>query len=1226
MSRSYIYDAFISYRHTTLDKAVAERLQRLLEGYVPPKSMDNSRKFEKWRIFRDETELPTSSDLGGDIKTALENSKYLIVVCSNTTRHSRWCMEEINYFKSLHGGSTKNIITLIAEGEPSEVFPPELCCEEVTQSGQGGEAVYSKRIVEPLAASVAAPTQKESLKKLKTEFLRIAAPMLGCGFDTLYNRSQRRHNRRILTTAAAIVAAMTVLTTYSSAMLIKINNQNLQLEEKTAQLNESNSTLSQKNDELDRTNTELDDTNKTLENTNADLEKKTKEAQDNLSEANRQRNAANKNLTEANTQRKKAEDNLTEANRQKKIAENNLAEANRQQKAAQENSEKANRQQKIAEDNANEAERQREIALANAKEANEQRAAAQENEKEANRQRETAEQNMRVAVENENRANAANKSLRIKNSEILTEQANLYLKNAETKKAIETALAAMPEDENDDMPINPSTERVLAAATGAYSTEPTVINSMFTASAYVNFVEFSDDGSRIVASDTVGNIYLIDYDKQELIRTFSATEVFGKKSNIGLDIILNGSAAYAGNGKKFIAFDLSDGTITAQKDVGWSYNYDKFSVGDAADIVFVSSYWDFICFNKSGGVIATGDDFNIKVNTDKSECIVSDDGNVYVISPDDGKIFKINPYAKTAAEYPIDIKADDKILSVYESGDCIYINASDGEEKLVSDNGYDYKIICEDKKSMSEKWRTDYHCDNSQTFGLNEMFTMTHKMNEKEYKLGETQNMLKKSGVIVITRNEILAFDIQSGEKYVQTQFDEPALYAWHKPNTSWFSVATENKIGLQCVIISPETYVTVGLFTNQNAMEYIAFCDDYKIAYAGKNSPNISVYHKADSGNYKILNDIEHKYSSQFCALDSGMFGLYYTEYSKDDSKTKQDYFVIYDTEKEKTAAKLGCDISVRLVETDGDRFILCGTDKQYNSFVEIIGKDGTVTNKINMSDGYKECFGDVWVSSSDVKVGIRDNKVRLYNKIGIIEKDLNEYEWKIVYKPTETVGDFSVGESSAAYVIKGDDSAAIGYIENDSYDMNYVKSGGETARFENSEIQKICTSRDGETAAFVSANGFVGIYKSGGDDYNKIVFNKNEISPTDMTFVPNGDAVIVLCANGDIIRFDLNSMQIGGKYSSSETVQSYSRIEFIDDKTFAVKSYGDGYSNKTQLIDSDYMQVKAETENLKVFIKNDKKMIAEAYLDGERRYVMFDYLSGFDLIDFAKRTKEKF
>ena len=83
---------------------------------------------------------------------------------------------------------------------------------------------------------------------------------------------------------------------------------------------------------------------------------------------------------------------------------------------------------------------------------------------------------------------------------------------------------------------------------------------------------------------------------------------------------------------------------------------------------------------------------------------------------------------------------------------------------------------------------------------------------------------------------------------------------------------------------------------------------------------------------------------------------------------------------------------------------------------------------------------------------------------------------------------------------------------------------------------------------------------------------------------------------------------------------------IEFIDDKTFAVKSYGDSYSNKTQFIDSDYMQVKAETENLKVFIKNDKKMIAEAYLDGERRYVMFDYLSGFDLIDFAKRTKERF
>ena len=237
-----------------------------------------------------------------------------------------------------------------------------------------------------------------------------------------------------------------------------------------------------------------------------------------------------------------------------------------------------------------------------------------------------------------------------------------------------------------------------------------------------------------------------------------------------------------------------------------------------------------------------------------------------------------------------------------------------------------------------------------------------------------------------------------------------------------------------------------------------------------------------------------------------------------------------------------------------------------------------------------------------------------------------MNGDEWKVVYKPTETVGDFSVGESSAAYVIKNDYGAAVGYIKNDSYDMNYVKAGGETARFESGEIQKICTSRDGETAAFVSANGFVGIYKSGGDDYNKIEFNKNEISPTDMKFVPNGDAVIVLCANGDMIRFDLNSMLICGKYSSSETVQSYSRIEFIDDKTFVVKSYGNSYSNKTQLIDSDYMQVKAETENLKVFIKNDKKMIVEAYLEGERRYVMFDYLSGFDLIDFAKRTKDKF
>ena len=63
MDNQYRYDAFISYRHLEPDKPVAVRLQELMESYVPPKGVFPQGKGRKLRLFRDETELPTSSDL-----------------------------------------------------------------------------------------------------------------------------------------------------------------------------------------------------------------------------------------------------------------------------------------------------------------------------------------------------------------------------------------------------------------------------------------------------------------------------------------------------------------------------------------------------------------------------------------------------------------------------------------------------------------------------------------------------------------------------------------------------------------------------------------------------------------------------------------------------------------------------------------------------------------------------------------------------------------------------------------------------------------------------------------------------------------------------------------------------------------------------------------------------------------------------------------------------------
>ncbi len=231
MKNEYKYDAFISYRHREFDKAVASKLQTLLETYRLPKSVSSSKKDRIGRIFRDETELSSSGNLSSEIKTALGESRYLIIVCSKETKHSKWCLEEITYFKELNGGSTENILALLIEGEPSEVFPKELCQEEQLVIQDNGERQMEIIEVEPLAANITADSTKASLKLLKREFLRIAATMLDCSFDDLYQRNQRRATKRFIYALAAGLLLVTGISIYALINAGIISEQNKQLVE-----------------------------------------------------------------------------------------------------------------------------------------------------------------------------------------------------------------------------------------------------------------------------------------------------------------------------------------------------------------------------------------------------------------------------------------------------------------------------------------------------------------------------------------------------------------------------------------------------------------------------------------------------------------------------------------------------------------------------------------------------------------------------------------------------------------------------------------------------------------------------------------------------------------------------------------------------------------------------------------------------------------------------------
>lgn len=217
-----VYDAFISYRHVKQDAEVAETLQRLLEKQkVRPEGGKGKKR--TLCVFRDRSELPTSDDLGRDICSALENSRYLILICSRSYRSSRWCMEELRYFRSLHGNTNQNILPILIDGEPAESFPEELLWEEIHLPTEDGNDRTLQRQKEPLAADIRSGSLKEMLKKLKTrEYLRIAAPILGVAFDELYQRKRRMQRRTFATAAAAFVIFSLAFGLYNRSMYRQI--------------------------------------------------------------------------------------------------------------------------------------------------------------------------------------------------------------------------------------------------------------------------------------------------------------------------------------------------------------------------------------------------------------------------------------------------------------------------------------------------------------------------------------------------------------------------------------------------------------------------------------------------------------------------------------------------------------------------------------------------------------------------------------------------------------------------------------------------------------------------------------------------------------------------------------------------------------------------------------------------------------------------------------------
>ncbi len=229
------YDAFISYRHCELDSFISENLHKKLENYKLPASVikkldPNKAKIE--RVFRDEAELPLSSNLSDPISEALDNSEFLIVICTPRLPESQWCKKEIETFVKTH--DREHVLLVLAEGEPEESFPDILMHEDITAKDENGNDVTVTVEREPLAADCRGSDNRQRLKALDNVVLKLCAAIFNLNYDDLKQRHRERLIRRRLIAMSAALAIVTIFAVTCLSFMLKINRQNKVIGDKYA--------------------------------------------------------------------------------------------------------------------------------------------------------------------------------------------------------------------------------------------------------------------------------------------------------------------------------------------------------------------------------------------------------------------------------------------------------------------------------------------------------------------------------------------------------------------------------------------------------------------------------------------------------------------------------------------------------------------------------------------------------------------------------------------------------------------------------------------------------------------------------------------------------------------------------------------------------------------------------------------------------------------------------
>jgi len=203
METGFEYYAFISYAHE--DMKAATFLQHSLEHFryeqklVTRENCPNDKKYLR-PVFRDKTDLNVRKTcFSDDLKQVLQQSKYLIVLCSEYSATSKYVADEIKHFLETHNNDTSLVIpVLLSKSKDVETILPKL--------------LRASEFLERNLPSIANEAGETSNKAYRENGIQqCIAYMLDVPFPVIARRYQKERSRTIKITLGWTIAIAVLL-------------------------------------------------------------------------------------------------------------------------------------------------------------------------------------------------------------------------------------------------------------------------------------------------------------------------------------------------------------------------------------------------------------------------------------------------------------------------------------------------------------------------------------------------------------------------------------------------------------------------------------------------------------------------------------------------------------------------------------------------------------------------------------------------------------------------------------------------------------------------------------------------------------------------------------------------------------------------------------------------------------------------------------------------------